>query len=247
MEPDDPASVNPDPSRASEARVPADNGSPGDLVAEITALEMPDWRNQWKLLLHPDRLRLDAQSDEPVQEVMRAELAEKVRLTRSLSMKPCVTVKLGKKTRSFYLTHDDFAALKEWIGPPTAADLKVALKRRFAWVLPIGILFVVTSLPMRGDPAAGIEPSPFDLLGFTLGASLILLATLSRRIPHRNFFLLDSLWFQVLAGDLVYRICTGSSWVWVFVVLLLVSLARSGILEYRRFSVSSPERNSAVQ
>jgi hypothetical protein len=61
-------------------------------------------------------------------------------------------------------------------------------------------------------------------------------ALLSRRWPHPVFFLLDSLWFAVLAAQSIHGILAGQSPFWLFIVALQVQLVFSGLQQWRRFS-----------
>ena len=201
-------------------------------------------KQQWRLLLFADLLRFDSSSEQPPIEIERSEAPEKTTIHDSLFMKRCLEVKADKK-RVFQFGPVDFATLMDWIGPPTQRDLVVALKRRFAWVLPVGILFVLISLPLSGDPDAGIEPLAFDPISCGLGIGLIAIGVLSRFIAHRVFFLVDSLWFLILAGNITYNIVFGSNWLWMIMVVLQLSLVASGVEQYRRFQPVRP--SSAAQ
>ena len=235
MNADDPSSINP---YQSPRPMDALSEEPGEPVAEIAVVEMPARKPEWRLSVYADRLRLSPPGDGPPQDVPSAELSEKVTVQDFLFIRRCVVVKLGKKKRIFQLEPEDFATFTQWLGPPTAADLKRALKKRLAWVLPIGCLIVLASVPMGGDRAAGIEPLPFDPVGFVLGGSLLLMGILSKWMPHPVFFLFDSFWFLALASNLSYQIFTGRSWLWIILVLFQLLLVLGGIGEYRRFSRS---------
>ena len=112
----------------------------------------------------------------------------------------------------------------------------MALKRRFVYVLPFAVLFVVVSLPTSGDPQYGIEPLPFDPVSCGLGISLALIATGAKFFPRRVFFLLDSLWFAALAVMLLNDIAHGTHWSWMILVAVHIHVIVLGIRQYRRFS-----------
>ena len=189
---------------------------------------------KWTLSLYPDHLGLET-ADGESHAVERAELRGRVQTIESgLFLRRVLVVTLGKKNVFFRLSPEAFAALSAWIGPPTREDLKLSLKQRFGWVLPIGFLIVLTALP--------IGELPWEPVSLGLGLALILTGTLARMRPHRIFFALDALWFSVLAANSVWLLI--QEWSWLRLVFLLVQLAlmRSGWRDYRRFA---PERMAA--
>jgi hypothetical protein len=182
---------------------------------------------KWTLSLFRDYLKLEPR-DGKAYEIDRADVPERVQKIESWLLRRGLIVTLGKKKVMFQLPSDAFAAVSAWIGPPTVEDLKVGLKRRLSWVVPIGILFVLSALPL-GD----LDWEPVSL---ALGLGLILTARLAKLWPHRNFFLIDSLWFASLAANSVWLL--SQEWTWLRVGLLVLQLAcvRSGWREYRRFA-----------
>lgn len=211
----------------------------GDPLAEMDVVDNLASRQQWKLQVFPDVLRFDSSDGKAHVDVVRSATSEKTTIHDFLFMKRCLEVKADKK-RVFQFSPVDFATLMDWIGPPTERDLGAALKRRFAWILPVGILFVLSSLPLSGDPAAGIEPLPFDPISCGLSIGLIAVGVVSRFVAHRVLFLVDSLWFLILAGSTTYNIFAGSNWLWMIMVLLQISLVASGVKQYRRFQPARP-------
>lgn len=183
---------------------------------------------KWTLILLPDRLRLESAGDAPSVEVPRPEIPHKVEILHGLVFRRVLVIKKGKP---FQLKPDAFAALQAWMGPPTREDLKVALRRRMGWTLPIGAIFVLGSLPIEGP-----SPQPFVPVTAGLGASLILLSVVSRLAPNRVFFLLDSIWFVGLAAETVRQVVVGESGpVWLALVAFQLAAAGSGLRQYRRF------------
>jgi hypothetical protein len=102
-----------------------------------------------------------------------------------------LVVKLGKQKVFFRLSPEAFAGFRAWVGPPTPEDLKLGLKRRLSWVMPLGVLFVLTSLP--------IGNLPLNPVSLGLGLALVVTGTLAKLWPHRIMFALDALWFSFLA------------------------------------------------
>ena len=243
---DNPTPDNPyEPPRPDEAPI-TDLGEIGEPSAEMEVVDVLANKRQWTLRVFPQLLRFDASNEQNSVEVSRRDLPEKTTIHDSLLMRRCVEVKTDKK-RVFQLSRDDFAALLGWIGPPTHRDLVAALKKRFVWVLPIAVVFVLTAMPFSGDPAAGMDPIAFDPLWFGLGISLLAVGVVSRFVPHRIFFLVDSLWFLILVGAALYDIAfTGASWLWFAIVPLQISLVVGGVKQYRRFHAVSPRSTNRL-
>jgi hypothetical protein len=196
--------------------------------ARYEIAELAPRKGDRTLTLYRDFFLLERADGEP-EEVDRAELPERVQMIEgNLFLRRALLVKIGKKRTVCKLSPEVFAAVSDWIGPPTMEDLKVTLRRRFSWVLPFGALFVLSALPIGRLP---IRP-------VTLGLGLGLIATglLAKLRPHRIFFFLDSMWFAVLAGSTAWSLThQWSSWRF-FLVVLQVSLVHSGWREYRRFA-----------
>jgi hypothetical protein len=120
----------------------------------------------WELSLYADRICLEG-PDAKRHHIDWTERHERVQAhDRVLFVPRVMFVKLGKKSVMFQLEPEALAAVKAWIGPPTIEDLKLSLKRRLNWVLPVGILFVLTALPVGG--------LPWETVSFGLGLALIL-------------------------------------------------------------------------
>jgi hypothetical protein len=195
---------------------------------EIT--EAATSQKKWTLSLYPDYFRLEAPDREPC-DVERAERRLRVQTMDALLARRCLVVKVAGKNVIFRLTPEAFAAVKAWIGPPTLEDLKLSLKQRLGWLLPVGGLTVLVALPIGGLP---LEP-----ISLGLGLTLIVTALLAKLWPHRALFAVDSLWFSVLAANSIWRLLDEWSWLQVLLLWLQLALARSGWREYHRFA---PER-----
>ena len=89
---------------------------------------------------------------------------------------------------------------------------------------------------MPAVPDAKMDPIPFDPLDACLGIFLVLQGLLSRRWPHRIYFLLDSLWFLILAVDTTLAVAAGSSPLWLGAVVLQAWLILTGLGYWRRFA-----------
>jgi hypothetical protein len=183
-----------------------------------------------KLSLFADLLRVEV-AGQPACEVLLAESRDKSELVTGLFNS--LVIKVPKK-RSFQLDREVARAIQGWLGPPTRADLKLALKRRLAYIIPIGLLLAVSALPF-GD-------LPFHPVIFIEGMVLVFIGLLSRLNPQRIYFLCDSIWFVTLAVTTTVTTVVDESWWWLIMVALQIALAISGIREYYRFA---PENMAA--
>ena len=213
----------------------------GPLVGEFEIKELSGRQPVWKLSLYPQRLRLvppEGRDPEPLPyDVHRPEAGERLELLDALIAPRVLSVKLSdgsKKRTPFKLDRPTFAAVQEWLGYDAA--LRIALKYRMAWSIPIGLLFVMASIPLGRpeDPGAYI---PFNPLNLALGLSLLALVGASKLKPHRIFFLLDSIWMLVLAAQTLNGLLRGGvgKW-WYFVLVLQLLFVVGGVRQFRRFS-----------
>ena len=189
---------------------------------------------KWALSLFTDHFQLETLDGE-LYEVRRAESRQRVQTIEGGPLLPRMLVVTLEKEQVFFRPSPEvFAAFVEWIGPPTPEDLKRSLKRRLRWVIPLGILIVLTSLPIGGMPG--------DPVSLGLGLTLILTGTLAKVWPHRIFFALDSLWFSFLSANSIWLLIHDWRWLRLLVLLVQLALVRSGFREYRRFA---PVRTAA--
>ena len=201
---------------------------PDEPLARFAITEAGKPAARWALEFFPDHLRLEPADGDPV-EVDRAAVPENVQVFDRMVFIPRVMgVKIGRRSVPFQLSPEAFAALKAWIGPPTAADLQVSLKRRLGWVTPVGLLFVFLSLPV-----AQLDWDPVTL---ALGLSLLLTGRLARLWPHRVFFLLVAAWMVALGANTAWTLNQEWSWFRAGLLVLQFSLAVNTVREYRRFA-----------
>ena len=191
-------------------------------------------KGMWNLTLEPEMLTLSSIKSGEQHQISKAEASEKIELVGPFLNDRFLSAKIPKK-QMFELKPEQAALLKEWLGPPTVKELKMTLKKRLKWCLPLGILFILTSFPMSADPEAGLEAIPFDTVGAILGAVLIGLAVMMRFWPRRELFLVNSAWFLVVVVKVSYDIIKGSSWLWSILVLFLVMSVIEGVKQYQRF------------
>jgi len=205
--------------------------APGPVVLE--GVEPAGARHRWTLTLYPDGLRGERADGGARLHLLRGEAPRMVQLVDTALLR-CTVVFKKPVRATVKLDPAGYQQLERWLGRENL--LRIALYQRLPWSLPIGILFLLGSLPLAPDPAAGVPGHAADPVGAALGASLILQGLLSRRWPHPVFFLLDSLWFSVLAGQTVMGVLAGRSPAWLVLVALQVKLVVSGVRQWRRFS-----------
>jgi hypothetical protein len=190
-------------------------------------------KGEWKGLLSQDFLRLESLDGKHSVEIPVSHADEKLRLMES-SIFPPVLVLLEPKRTAFKLDPDQLRRFKEWLGPPTPARLRHVLKPRFSFCIAIGILYLVTSLPLSGVPESGIEPVPFNPIGTFLGVSLLGLALLAKFRPSRTLLLLDAIWFLVLAANVGIGIYRGDSLWWLIMGPVLIWSAFEAYRDFKR-------------
>lgn len=198
-----------------------------------TIMEQSMRGKPWHLTIFRDFLRLEATGVEAFA-VSKDSAPEQVELMRPFMGGAILAVKANKRL-VFRLDAPQQAAIEQWLGPPTRRTLAIALKKRFSWGLILGVLFIFSSLPIAGDPARGIKDLPFDPLSLLLGLVLIALRLVAKIRPNRTLFLVDSIWFLVLAGKVIFDIVQGSNWLWGFVSVVCLMASYSALGLYSRF------------
>jgi hypothetical protein len=192
-------------------------------------------KDRWRLSLLEGRLRLERDDGSEVHEVERSEYGRGLDVRKMFGSARTLMVRVPK-AKAFKIQPEAYEAIERWLRPFTRSDVAAILRTRLRWTLPIAILFIITSLPLPGDPDAGIEALPFDVVGFVLGVGLIVLGILARVAPHRNLFLVDAVWFLLLAADTVYSVFVqGKSQWWLLFAAFLVWVASTPLELYRRF------------
>lgn len=205
---------------------------------EITVAGLSKPAQPWTLRLFAQGLRLTPQREgEAAIHLLRSELATHVDLVNFGVTRRTLVVRKPKK-RLFKLDPAAWEQMKDWIGRD--ARLRIALRQRLGYGVPIGVLVLISSLPVPGNAEAGIEGVAFSPLFATLGVLLIAGAILARRRPHPALFLVDSAWFAVVAGTLVLRVIHGGSPLWLILVVMQVLLVWSGVSLFRDLSAKPP-------
>ncbi len=140
------------------------------------------------------------------------------------------------KKLQFQLDAEQTKAIDLWLGSPAAVHLRQLLRKRYALGVPIGLLLMLVSLPMAGDPAAGLDPVPASPITAVLGLGLIGMWLIARFWPTPRLLLTDSFWYGLLLISTVADIVMGrSSVLWLAFCLFLLFFIRTGLREYHRF------------
>jgi len=183
----------------------------------------------WQLEIRPDDLALFEGDDPQPYVILRERLLSDVLLLEGMH-----ALALNKPRKlTLNLTPEATTAVAKWIGEPALAAFY--LKRRYLWVLPLAIIWIIGALPMPGDADAGIEAKPLDLMGLGLGAALLVSWAFAKWRPHPALFLVDSIWFLWLAGYLLLDVVHGRSLLWLVLVAMLLWLVVKGLRHFVRF------------
>ena len=175
----------------------------------------------WNLRFFPNGFRVDPETpgEMPIH-VNRSDALARLDLVDFGFARRVLSVRKPSK-RTFKLPADAWEELKRWLGWDTR--LRIALKRRTGMGIPMGLVFLLS----------GILASPMNAV---LGVLLIAGTILARRRPRPWLFLLDSLWFALLAASLMFAIVQGWSPLWLILVALQLQLVWSGIAHFREFT-----------
>jgi len=131
----------------------------------------------------------------------------------------------------------DKRIIDAWLGPPSFEDLKKKLGgvggSIFLFVL--GVLIVLSSLPVAADSANQISAAPLDYVGIITGSLLICGSSLRQIKPGRYIFFSDAVVFLMFAISEFIFIANGSSrWFFLFAGFLLL-ICLHNLRNYFRF------------
>jgi hypothetical protein len=179
---------------------------------------MGNLQKEWSLALHPSHLALgDPAADRPY-----IILRDQVMKTAMLLERMKTFVVEQPRKLMFKLTPEGTKTLAGWIGKPILAAFY--LKRRYSWVLPIAIIWLLGAIPVG------------DILGIALGAVLLLGWVIAKYRPHSALFVLDGVWMLVLAGTLIKDVFVdGRSKGWLALVALLIWVGIGGFRYFVQF------------
>jgi hypothetical protein len=240
-----PESADPDTTdRAGPVHPPHDSRETAPPASDPQRFEMEELGKKdarWHLLIRPGDLALFEGDDPQPFVILREQLLAEGMLVEG--MRALVLNKPRKLT--FKLSPEGVKAIADWIGKPALAAFH--LKRRYTWVLPLAIIWLISALPTPGNAEAGIEAQPLDLVALGLGSVLVVSWAFAKWRPHPVLFLMDSIWFLWLAGYLVLDVVRGRSLLWLILVALLLRMVMTGFRHFARFrdtSIPQPGRKS---
>jgi hypothetical protein len=196
---------------------------------------------EWSLTLHPAHLALAESADERPYVILREQVMKSATLIEGMR---AFAINEPRKL-SFKLSPEAVTALAEWIGEPVLAAFY--LKRRYGWVLPVAIIWILGSLPLPGNPDRNMASVPLDLFGLALGLVLVVSWAFAKWRPHPALFLVDSLWFAAMGVQLVLNVIGGRSKGWLVLVGLLLWLVVTGLRHFVRFRGTRLGRTGAPQ
>ena len=224
-------SEGPDRGGSAVPREPSPVSSPlpgeGEQRFDIEELGRKDAR--WQLQIRPGDLALFEGDDLQPFVILREQLLKDGMLVEG--MRALVLNKPRKLT--FKVPPEAVTAVGDWIGKPALAEFH--LRRRYTWVLPLAILWLISALPTPSNSDAGIEAQPLDLVALGLGSVLLVSWAVAKWRPHPVLFLVDSIWFLWLAGYLVLDVMQGRSLLWLILVALLLRMVWTGLRHFARF------------
>lgn len=187
---------------------------------------------RWRLEVRPGDLALFEAGDSQPYVILREQMFKDAVFTENVR---ALMLHKPKKV-TLKLTPEATAAVADWIGKPMLASLY--LKRRYAWVLPVAIIWVLGSMPVSGNPEAGTPAHPPDLVGLGLGIVLVVAWAFARWRPHSMLFLVDSIWFLFLAGYLANDVIQGRSKLWLLLLPPLLWMVVTGFKSFARFRMT---------
>lgn len=208
-------------------------------VPTFEVADLGDATKKWQLAIHPGHLALqDSPAGQPYVLLREGFPKEFNFLERMRALSVTKPFKVTLK-----LTPDATAAVTQWFGDGFLAA--TYLKRRYGFVLPWAILWIIISLPLPENASAGVEPKPFHIVDFLLGATLVGAWATARWRPHPGLFLVDFLWFGYLAVQLALSVFAGRNKWWLIMAVLLGWLAVTGLqhfIRFRRTRIPRPPR-----
>lgn len=189
-------------------------------------------KRRWRLAFTADELVVQAADGSATWTVRRAEAAKRMRLLQ-LGGQHILHVR-ERGARAIGIDRSTSEALWAWRGAVDARDLREEVGSGFWLRLVVGVLLALSSLPMAGDAAAGIEALPADPVGQALGFGLAALAIGGRFFPHPALLALDAVWCLALLADIVAGMLHGQSAWFLLLAPLLIGLAYHRLRRFAR-------------
>ena len=206
-------------------------------MEELSLISLNTKQGQWRVQLQEHVASFIRTDVAEVIHVPRAERAASFEIVSVWGGLVVLTVRLqGRKKLAFKLEPEQRQKVEQWLGPPTQENLRITLKRRYAFAAPIAVVFILTSIPLPANQSARFEAVRFDPISLALGCGLLLLWAHARLRPKPYLFLVDSIWFGLVAMNVIADVLRqAASPLWLLWAVLLVFLIRSGIKQYKQF------------
>jgi hypothetical protein len=199
----------------------------GDVQLVLSAVDILAKKRVWKVHFFAAAIRFLSEDEEDSFTIYKAEIKARIVVFNGLINRNGLHVR-KPKTRLFQLTPEDFASYVKWKGPPSTADMRTAMLTRVNWLLPLGIYFFVTAIPVGGDVRRAQKA--------TLGILYCLTAIAARVKPHRIFFLIEGSMFVLWAVGLIYRVRFGLSPWFLTAVPLCLGVLFGSIARYNEYA-----------
>ena len=191
--------------------------------------DLSDAKKKWFLAVHPAHLALSDSTASQPYILLREGFPKDFNYMEG--MRVLGVTKPFKVTLK--LTPEAATAVTAWFGAPFLAANY--LKRRYGFVLPWALIWMIGALPLPGSAVSGLEAKPFHPLDFCLGAILVVAWALAKWRPHPGLFVIDFLWFGWVAVSLTLSVFDGRSKLWLLLVCLLGWMAVTGLKHFIRF------------
>ena len=209
------------------------NGVPTSKPVEAKVFSLKENGNpssQWTLTIQPSHLSLaDAPGAQPYA-ILREQFKKEVVFMEGMR---AFSVKTPRNI-IFRLSPEAADALADWLGKPFLAAFY--MKRRYAWLMPWAILWVVGAI-MLFLPANAGRPKPEpDYISLALGLTLLVSCIFAKWRPHPILFLVDGTWFAIVTIRWAIMIVfhERSSW-WLIFLALLAWMSLTGYRHFFRF------------
>jgi hypothetical protein len=208
---------------------PPENSAAATPVASFEVVELNQAQKKWQLAVYEGHLALSNAPGAQPYVLLRAGFPKEFNFAERL--RALSVIKPFKVTLK--LTPEATTAVAHWFGDSFLAA--TYLKRRFSFVLPWAILWLLMALPLPGNPAQGIAPKSFHPVDFGMALGLVGAWALARWRPHSGLFLVDGLWFGYLTVHLTLSVVAGKNKLWLILVMALASMSITGLQHFLRF------------
>lgn len=171
------------------------------------------FRGKWQFKVEDDRLVFAKADGAEVFTFTRDQMPGRVQMSGLLGLFTPALVADIPKSVLVRVSKRQAAQLLAWLGPPSAAQLRYEIQKRFKALLPIGLVLLVFNMPFGGR---GV-----DYFGIFQTSLLVLAGVAAYRSPGRYVFLLDCAWFAIMSIWWLMLIGAGTRSPWLLLFLPL--------------------------